>query len=94
MKKYSLTKEHAAQLPAMAERWIKIALRTEPQTDEEKSRCVVAVNQLYEAANLEHPRNIVFCESPISAAIAAGVAAAAWYVREHPDFMGWRPVED
>ena len=89
--KYSLTEEHRAQLKPWADRLIKIAMRTTPQTPEERSKCIEAIHGLYDAAKLEHPKHVVFCASPIGAAIAATIAAGAWYLREHPEFMGAIP---
>ena len=85
---YSLTDEHRAQLKPWAEQYISIALRTEPQTEEDRDACRVAMRGLYQAASLEPPRNEVFCPSPISAAIAGSIAAGVWYLREHPEQHG------
>jgi hypothetical protein len=63
---------------------IALAMRTTPLTESEKYKVKRAIFGLYRAANLKRPRRVVFCDGPISAAIAAGVAAGVWYLREHP----------
>jgi hypothetical protein len=81
-KKYQLTDEHRAQLAPWREKWIKIAFRTEAQTDEDRAIMVKAINGLYRAANLAEPESIVFLPSPLAAQIAAGFAAAVLYLKE------------
>ena len=83
MKKYSLTPEHRAQLRPWHEKWVRIAMRTQPQTDEERARMIEAVNGLYDAANLDRPKHIVFVPSPIVGQIASGFAAAIWHLSEN-----------
>jgi hypothetical protein len=86
MKKYSFKDhpEHEARLEEWRDRWIKVALRTDPQTVQDREACIEAVRGLYKAANFEEPR-IVFSASPISAAIAAVFASCVWWFREHPE---------
>ena len=68
----SLTEEHKAQIHPWHERWIKIAMRTKPQTEDEREIMRAAVKGLYKAANLEMPRYIIFGDSPVSCQITAG----------------------
>jgi hypothetical protein len=75
-KKYSLTEEHRAQLGPWADRWIAIALRTTPQTVEDRAIMRAAMDGAYRAANLA-PAIGVFARSPISAAWA-WAGATAW----------------
>src|SRR5215831_8801799 len=86
-KLYELTPEHRSQLKPWAERWIANALRTEPQSDSDKEIMRTAMRGLYAAAKLETPpkHREVFCQGPISAAIAASVASGVWWLRENPD---------
>jgi hypothetical protein len=81
---YSLTPEHRAQLKPWADKWIANALRTEPQTDSDRESMRVAMRGLYEAARLDAPPREVFAAGPISGAIAAGIAARVWWLRENP----------
>lgn len=84
-KLYTLTEEHRSQLAPWASRWIANALNCEPMTDGDRDAMRTAVNGLHAAANLKPPRNIAFTASPMSAAIAAGVAAGVWWLRKHPE---------
>lgn len=83
-KKYSFADhpEHEAQLEAWRDKWIANALSTEPANREIMAK---AVNGLYEAANLDLPLSILFVRSPLAVAIAGGVAAGIWWLRENPD---------
>jgi hypothetical protein len=58
-------------------------MRTDPQTDEDRSIMREAINGLYEAANLTKPINIVFVPSPLVGQVASGFAAAIWHLREN-----------
>ena len=84
-KTYALTKEHRAQLKPWADKWIANALSTEPMTEEDREAVRDAVEGMYRAANLAPPprHRIVFTPSPFVSAVAAGFAAAVWYVRRH-----------
>src|SRR6478609_5812853 len=84
-KKYSLTAEHRAQLPGWAQRWIANAMSTRGMTDDERTLATTAARGLYTAASLAEPKHVVFVSSPLVATIAAGVAAGARYLREHPE---------
>ena len=85
MKKYTLTDEHRAQLPAWRDKWIANAMSTAPMTDEEREICRDAVRRLYEAANLPPPPRIVFVPSPFMLRFAGGFASAIWYLRKSVD---------
>ncbi|MGA0069526.1 MAG: DUF6745 domain-containing protein, partial [Miltoncostaeaceae bacterium] len=82
-KKYKLTEEHRARLPEFAEYGIRLALRTDPQTEEERERARQAVQDMYRVAGLTPPprERIVFVPSPLVGRFAAGFAAWAWYRR-------------
>src|SRR5262245_34816035 len=82
-KKYSLTDEHKAQLPAWHARGLAKALSTEPMTEDDRKRSVKAVLEMYAAANLPAPKNIVFVPSPFVLRFAGGFAAAIWYLRRN-----------
>jgi len=82
--RYVLTEEHRAQLPEWRDKWIAIALRTEPQTEDDRKKVRTAMRGMYRAAKLTPPKHEVFASSPISAAIAAGVASGVWWCRDNP----------
>jgi hypothetical protein len=86
--KYVLTDAHRAKLKPWAERWIANAMSTAPMNDADRDAMRVAVNGLHAAADLPAPGNIVFTSGPISGAIAAGIAAGVWYLRENPGQQG------
>ena len=87
-KLYSLTEEHRVQLKPWADRWIANAVRTGPYTELEKDNAREAVAKLYAAAGLLPPKNIVFADGPVSAALAAGISAGVWYYRKNPGCLG------
>lgn len=72
MKKYELTEEHRAQLPAWRDMWIARILSTEPMSAEERERAIVATKGLYAAADLTPPERIIFVRSPIEGAFVYG----------------------
>ena len=82
---YSLTEEHRAQLKPWADKWIANALRCGEYAPVEVESARQAIRGLYAAANLPTPAREIFCTSPISAAIAAGVAAGVWWLRKNPE---------
>lgn len=69
--------EHKSRLGAWAQRWIANALRTEPQTEDDRDKMRIAMRGLYAAAKLEPvpEHREIFCASPMSSAIAASVAS-------------------
>ena len=81
---YKLTPAHEKQLKPWADGWIKNALRCGPHTENEKTGAVASVNGLYAAAGLALPNQVLFVDGPISASIAAGVAAGVWWLRNSP----------
>ena len=83
MKKYSLTEEHRAQLKPWADKWIANAMSTKPMDETERAICRDAVKRLYQSANLEPPKHIVFVPSPFVLRFAAGFAAAIWHLRKN-----------
>lgn len=80
---YSFTDhpEHEAQLAAHAQTWIDNALSCEPAN---QPAMIDAINGLYEAADLPRPLTISFVRSPLAMAVAGGVAAGVWWLRENP----------
>jgi hypothetical protein len=84
-KKYELTPEHRAQLKPWADKWIANAMSTKAMDDEDRAAMRAAIKGLYEAANLEPPppNRIVFVPSPLVGNIAAGFAAAIWWLRDN-----------
>ena len=91
-KKYALTEEHKAQLPAWRDKWIANAMSTRPMDDAERERIRGAIRGLYEAAGLVPPpdHRIVFVPSPFVARFAGGFASWIWHRRkgqvEHPTY--------
>jgi hypothetical protein len=72
----------AAEREAMArhvELWTERALRTNPI---ESDKIIPAIQGLYAAARLRHPR-VVIVPSPKVMAFAGGFAAAIWYLRKN-----------
>jgi len=83
---YVLTDEHRALLPDWAARWTRNALRTVPQSNADRETIRVSMRGLYQSAeNLPPPKREIFCPSPLSAAIAAPIAAGVHYLRRHPE---------
>jgi hypothetical protein len=78
-KKYVLTAEHRAMLPAWEDKWRKVVMSTEEMTETDREICREAVAGLYRAAKLPLPRHIVFVPSPFVLRFAGGFAAAIWY---------------
>jgi hypothetical protein len=83
-KKYVLTEEHKAMLPAWRDKWIANAMSTTAMTDDDRQKCREAVAGMYAAANLPPPKHVVFVPSPFVAAFAGGFAAAIWYNYHKP----------
>src|SRR5208282_460158 len=59
----SLTKEQIARSPEFVEKWTRIGLAAEPANRKEAE---AGVRKAYEIAGLNPPRNIVWCDSPLS----------------------------
>ena len=59
MSKFIHTSEQAAEWSVYRDRWIDIAFRTEPMTEEEKDLCRGAVADMYKLINKDSPR-VVF----------------------------------
>jgi hypothetical protein len=91
-KKYSLTPEHRAQFAPWAQRWIANAMSTKAMDDEDRAAMRAAIKGLYEAANLEPPppNRVVFVPSPLVGNIAAGFAAAIWWLRDNATLAATR----
>lgn len=64
----SLTPEQEAKLPIYREKWSKIGLDTNTMNP---GNLRGAVDKLYQCADLEPPENIIMCQSPVHAAVAA-----------------------
>ena len=80
MKKYKLTSEHRAQLPAWRDKWIANAMSTEPMTEDDREACRDAVLRMYAAAKLPPPKHIVFVPSPFVLRFAGGFAVGIWHL--------------
>jgi hypothetical protein len=63
-----LTPEQEALIPVVRDKWRKIALDNSP-TDREKAE--VAINNLYQSANLDSPE-IIWFDNPIDACLWLG----------------------
>jgi len=74
-----ITPEEKVKLDAIAEKWKKIALRTDPI---DKEKIEPAIKALYKAAGLKEPR-VVIVPSPFVGRLASGIAAAVWYLRKN-----------
>lgn len=74
--------EHEAQLGPWRDKWIAIALSTEPA---DREKMVVAINGLYDAADLPLPKSILFLRSPLAIVLAGGIAAGILWLRDNPD---------
>src|SRR5262245_59188791 len=74
-----ITDEEREKMAAHSELWIQRAFRTEPadpQLIEE------AIKGIYRAANLAEPR-VILAPSPFAMAMAGGIAATWWYLRDN-----------
>lgn len=74
--------EHKDQLDAWAKKWIANALRTEPMNEEDRRIMRASIIAMHEIVKILPPQNIVFAAGPITAAVAAALAAAVWALRE------------
>jgi len=63
-----LTPEQKAQLVIYRNKWIEIGLCTEPAN---RPKAEEGINLAYECAGLEPPKEIIWCESPLSATLIA-----------------------
>ncbi len=70
-----LTPEQKAAMPAYAQKWIEIGLRT-GKTDFETFDKYMPI--CYEKAGLKYPKNVVRVKSPLVGALAASIAEAIW----------------
>jgi hypothetical protein len=84
-KLYTLTDEHRRQLKPHNDRWIKNALRTDPQTADDRETARAAMRGIYRAAKLDPPPREIFCPGPLSAAIAATISSGVWWLRDNPE---------
>ncbi|MDE2106646.1 MAG: hypothetical protein KGL39_56040 [Patescibacteria group bacterium] len=76
-----LTEQEKEAMRKHFEKWIAIAMRTDPI---EPEKIVPAIKSLYEAAGLKEPR-VVIVPSPRVMAFAGGFAAAIWWLRKNPN---------
>ena len=77
--------DHEARLGEYAQRWIDNALSCRAMDDHDREQMRIAIAGLYESASLEPPERVAFVGGPITGAIAFGVAAGVWYLRDHPE---------
>lgn len=85
--------EHKEQLEPWSKKWIANALRTEPMTENDRQIMRKAIVDMHGVINIPPPQNIVFADGPVTAGIAAALAAGVWEVRqpenaERPAFTG------
>ena len=73
-KKYELTKEHENLIPEHNKKWVDIILNTDRLSDKDKELCVYSINKMYDIANLDRPKTIVFVSNPILLAFAGGLS--------------------
>ena len=73
-----VTEEEKAKMAVVAQKWIGIALRTEPI---EPDKIVPAIKRLYAAADLAEP-TVVMASSPLAMALAGCLATTIWSLRE------------
>ena len=73
-----ITPEEKARMSEISQKWIDLAMRTEPI---EPGKIVPAVHALYEAAGLKRPR-VVIVPSPLVMAFAYGASAWIWHCRK------------
>jgi hypothetical protein len=74
-----ITSTEREAMKLISDKWIKIALRTEPTNIEQVTKDIC---NLYAAANLKKPR-VVLVSSPIVMVYAYGAAAAIWHQRKN-----------
>lgn len=77
------------KLKEHADKWIKIALRTDPI---EPKEITPIIKGLYKAAGLKEPR-VVIVSSPFAMAVAGGIASAYLELKERPSIAGYVPPE-
>ena len=75
-----ITPEEKVAMDAIAQRWIGIAMRTDPI---EPDKIVSAIHALYAVAGLKQPR-VVIVPSPLVMAFAYGASAWVWHCRKNP----------
>ena len=72
-----LSDEERAAMKAIADLWIKRAMRTEPI---EPEKIIPAIKGIYAVAGLKEPR-VVIAPSPMAMAFAYGASVAIWHTR-------------
>lgn len=87
----TLTKEEEAQLKPHAEKWAKLALRTETQTPQEREELTTAMIQFYEGLGLPQltPDWVIHVRSPIEGRFVAGLLAAGWHMHLEVEPKKW-----
>ena len=75
-----ITPEEKLAMDAIAQKWIGIAMRTDPI---EPEKIVPAIHALYAVAGLKQPR-VVIVPSPLVMAFAYGASAWVWHCRKNP----------
>jgi hypothetical protein len=74
LSKFVHTPEQAAEWANYRERWIDIAFRTNPMTEDEKVLCSQAISDIYRLINKDSPK-VVFVDSPLMAEMVAACSA-------------------
>lgn len=90
-KPLTLTKEEEARLKPHAEKWTAIAMRTTPQTPEEKAQLTEAMIAFYKTLNLPELTSdwVIHTRSPIEARYVSGLLAAGWHMHLEIDPKEW-----
>jgi hypothetical protein len=70
---------------AFAKDWITDLLSTRPFDESDRQRLGQALKGLYEKRGFKPPPRLLVASSPLSAAVAAGLAAGAWRLGENPE---------
>jgi hypothetical protein len=73
-----ITEEEKAKMAVVAQKWIAIALRTDPI---EPEKIIPAIKRLYAAADLAEP-TVVIVPSPLCMALTGVLATTIWSLRE------------
>lgn len=89
-KKYSFDDypEDQQKLKPWADKWIANAFSCEAITPEQWAKTETSVREIYAIAKLPEAESVrvVYAPSPLSAAIAAGISAGIWYLRDNEKF--------
>ena len=82
---YRLTEEDRKLTKAHNQKWIDLAFRTTPQTEEDREICRNAAVKMYEHSAIKSldKKKVVFVPSPFMACFVAGAASWIVYQNKH-----------